>query len=66
MNSDLVNTLTGAIIGVPEQKIPQALSVPQHQYRGQLICILLLGYMIYELYETKGDNGSFILAIIVL
>merc|ERR1711892_750461 len=28
-----VNTLTGAILGVPEQMIPQALSVPHHQYR---------------------------------
>ena len=66
MNSDLVNTLTGAILGVPEQKVPQALSLPQQQYRGQLICSLLLGYLVYELYETKGDNGSFILAIIVI
>jgi hypothetical protein len=34
----LVNTLTGAIIGVQDQKIPQALSTSmpvQTQYRGQ-------------------------------
>ena len=31
----IVNTLTGAIIGVPDQKIHQALSMPKTQYRGQ-------------------------------
>ena len=31
----IVNTLTGAIIGVPDLKIHQALSMPKTQYRGQ-------------------------------
>ena len=47
-----VNTLTGDIIGVHDQKSYRALSVPDTQYRGKLVCSAF--YMRY-----KGYNHHF-------